>query len=168
MPIIALLNGHAFAGGFMTAMMHDYRFMNPHRGFLCANEVEIGAPLSAPMASIFREKVPSPNTFRNIFLEAKRYNALEALKEGIIDGLGGMDEVLTFVAEMKLVDKVKTGVYGSMKAEMWKQTVANLEPGEGTDKEWAQMLEDRKTRAEKEIKNVEEWEKRSQDGKPKL
>ena len=30
MPTVALLNGHAFAGGFITAMMHDYRIMNPH------------------------------------------------------------------------------------------------------------------------------------------
>lgn len=27
MPTIALINGHAFAGGLMTAMMHDYRIM---------------------------------------------------------------------------------------------------------------------------------------------
>ncbi|KAK3067781.1 hypothetical protein LTR53_015142, partial [Teratosphaeriaceae sp. CCFEE 6253] len=32
MPTIALLNGHAFAGALMLAMMHDYRMMNPHKG----------------------------------------------------------------------------------------------------------------------------------------
>jgi len=89
MPTIALMNGHAFAAGFMTAMMHDYRMMNPHRGFLCLNELDFGAPLKPPMASIFRTKLPSPNTYRTMVLESKRFNALEALKEGIVDGLGG-------------------------------------------------------------------------------
>ncbi|KAL8849178.1 MAG: hypothetical protein Q9198_011154, partial [Flavoplaca austrocitrina] len=63
MPTIALINGHAFAAGIMTAMMHDYRFMNPHRGFLCLNELEFGASLKAPMSSIFRQKLPNPNTY---------------------------------------------------------------------------------------------------------
>jgi enoyl-CoA hydratase/carnithine racemase len=40
MPTVALLNGHAFAGGLMTAMMHDYRIMNPHKGFVCLNELD--------------------------------------------------------------------------------------------------------------------------------
>ena len=35
MPTVALINGHAFAGGLMTAMMHDYRIMNPQKGFVC-------------------------------------------------------------------------------------------------------------------------------------
>ncbi|CAD0016615.1 unnamed protein product [Aureobasidium pullulans] len=38
MPTIALINGHGFAGALMTAMMHDYRIMNPHRGYICLNE----------------------------------------------------------------------------------------------------------------------------------
>ena len=48
MPTIALMNGHAFAAGLMLAMFHDYRVMNPHRGFVCLNELEFGAHLPAP------------------------------------------------------------------------------------------------------------------------
>lgn len=72
MPTIALLNGHCFAGALMLAFMHDYRMMNPHRGYLCLNEVELGVPLKAPMSSIFRQKV-IPQTYRTLVLEAKRY-----------------------------------------------------------------------------------------------
>jgi enoyl-CoA hydratase/carnithine racemase len=72
MPTIALLNGHAFAGAFMTAMMHDYRIMNPHRGFLCLNEVELGVPLRPPMSSVFRQKV-SPTVYRTLVLEGRRF-----------------------------------------------------------------------------------------------
>ena len=72
MPTVALVNGHAFAGALMTAMMHDYRIMNPSRGYLCLNEVELGVPLRPPMSSIFRQKT-SPTTYRKLVLEAARF-----------------------------------------------------------------------------------------------
>ena len=74
MPTIALMNGHAFAGALMLAMMHDYRIMNPHRGYLCLNELELGVPLRPPMSSVFRQKV-SPQTYRRMVLEAARFKA---------------------------------------------------------------------------------------------
>jgi Delta3-Delta2-enoyl-CoA isomerase len=168
MPTVALINGHAFAGGLMTAMMQDYRIMNPHRGFLCVNELEFGAPLPGPMASIFRQKIPSPNTYRTMVLEAKRYNALEALKEGIVDGLGGLDEVLMFVDEMKLRAKGKSGVYGRLKAEMWRETVGFLSSG-GTGDDVARALKEWKLQEEGQRWRVEEWERGAQkDPKSKL
>lgn len=168
MPTIALVNGHAFAGGLMTAMMHDYRIMNPHRGFLCVNELEFGAPLPAPMASIFRQKVPSPNTYRAMVLESKRFNALEALKEGVIDSLGGVDEVLSFSKEFKLVRKADTGVYGRLKQEMWRETVDFLATAEADEKRMAQYVKDQKKREAEEERRVEEWERQSKSGKSKL
>ena len=72
MPTIALLNGHAFAGALMLAMMHDYRIMNPDRGYVCLNEVELGVPLRRPMSSVFRQKV-SPTVYRTLVLEGKRF-----------------------------------------------------------------------------------------------
>lgn len=152
----------------MTAMMHDYRIMNPHRGFLCVNELEFGAPLPAPMASIFRQKVPSPNTYRTMVLESKRFNALEALKEGVIDSLGGIDEVLGFSKEFKLVGKANTGVYGRLKQEMWRETVGYLAAAEADEKRMAQYVKDEKAREAEEKKRVEEWERQKKSGKPKL
>jgi enoyl-CoA hydratase/carnithine racemase len=72
MPTVALLNGHTFAGGLMVAMMHDYRIMNPHKGFLCLIELQLGVGLRPPMCSIFREKVKA-STFRRMILEAVRF-----------------------------------------------------------------------------------------------
>ena len=56
----------------MLAMMHDYRFMNPHRGYVCLNEVELGVPLRPPMSSVFRQKV-TPTVYRTLVLEGKRF-----------------------------------------------------------------------------------------------
>ena len=72
MPTVALVNGHAFAGGLMLAMMHDYRIMNPHRGFVCLIGLELGYSLRPPMLSVFREKV-SAMTLRMMILEAVRF-----------------------------------------------------------------------------------------------
>lgn len=80
MPTIALINGHAFAGGLMLVMMHDYRMMNPHRGYLCLNEVELGVPLRPPMTSVFRQKV-GPQCYRQLVLEAKRFKVCHCTAE---------------------------------------------------------------------------------------
>lgn len=164
MPTLALLNGHAFAAGLMTAMMHDYRLMNPHRGYVCLNELDFGAPLKPPMASIFRQKLPSPATYRTLVLEAKRFNALEALKEGIVDGLGGVEEAVAFVEEMGLGGKGRSGVYGRLKAEMWGETVGLLEGGCGVGREGREGMEKRgeeeeRRRGEEGRRRVEVWEK---------
>jgi Delta3-Delta2-enoyl-CoA isomerase len=141
MPIIALINGHAFAGGLMMAMAHDYRIMNPHKGFLCLNELEFGAGLRPAMASLFRVKL-SMSTFRNMVLETKRYPALEALKEGILDAVGGIGEALAFIEEMKLVQKAQGKSYGSIKEELYREIIKDLEEGaEWADKETTRELE---------------------------
>lgn len=152
MPTVALINGHAFAGALMLSMMHDYRIMNPHRGFLCLNEVELGVPLKPAMSTIFRQKV-SPTTYRSLVLEGKRFKvsynphsssrtnklslahfslilnlqALDALKDGIIDGVGQLEETLKFINELKLQTKADKGVYGELKREMWRESLHDLQ-----------------------------------------
>lgn len=119
-PTVALINGHAFAGAFMLAMIHDYRVMNPHKGFICLNELDLGVPLRPAMMSVFRQKLGA-STLRNMILESRRYKALEALKEGMVDSLGGLDECRAWVEELGLKGKAG-GAYGSLKEEMWRET----------------------------------------------
>ncbi|KAK1761264.1 enoyl-CoA delta isomerase 3 [Echria macrotheca] len=125
MPTVALLNGHAFAGGLMLALHHDYRIMNPTKGFLCVNELDFGVPLKPAMSAIFRIKLP-PRTYRQLVLEAHRFDGKSALEAGIVDGLGGFEEVLRFVEAKKLTKKGETGIYGLMKAEMYRESVELL------------------------------------------
>ncbi|KAK3683896.1 ClpP/crotonase-like domain-containing protein [Podospora appendiculata] len=127
MPTIALLNGHAFAGGLMLAMHHDYRVMNGAKGFVCVNELDFGVPLKPAMSSVFRIKLPAA-TYRGLVLEAHRFGGPAAQQAGIVDVLGGLEEVLSLVAERKLTEKGKTGIYGVMKAEMYKESVDLLSP----------------------------------------
>ncbi|MGZ4717220.1 MAG: enoyl-CoA hydratase-related protein, partial [Acidimicrobiales bacterium] len=39
---VAAVNGHAFAGGGMLAVAHDYLVMREDRGFWCLPEVDLG------------------------------------------------------------------------------------------------------------------------------
>lgn len=157
MPTLALLNGHAFAGGLMTAMAHDYRIMNPHKGFLCLNELDFGASLKPAMASLFRVKL-SMSTFRNMVLESKRYPALDALKEGILDGVGGLDEALAFIEEMKLVQKAQGKSYGKIKEELYREIVKDLDDGVDVAKIEAKRDLERSRRDLDAKKRVDEWE----------
>ena len=168
MPTLAVMPGHAFAAGFMTAMMHDYRIMNPHRGYLCLNELDFGAPLQPPMASIFRQKVPSPNTYRTIVLESKRIGALEGMKEGLLDSLGGVEEAIILVQEMRLLDRAKSGVYGRLKQEMWGETVSLLEDYKDSEQKERADRERQKARKEQELYRVEQWESKTHTTKSKL
>ncbi|KAF2151077.1 ClpP/crotonase [Myriangium duriaei CBS 260.36] len=157
MPTIALMNGHAFAGALMLAMMHDYRIMNPHKGFVCLNEVDLGVPLKPPMSSIFRQKM-SPHTYRSLVLEGRRFKSLDALKEGIVDGLGGLEEALKFIDESKLQTKSDKGVYGELKREMWRETVYYLENhGEDSTRQLEWTLARTKENAIRD-KRVKAWE----------
>jgi Delta3-Delta2-enoyl-CoA isomerase len=157
MPTVALINGHAFAGGLMTAMMHDYRIMNPHKGFVCLNELDFGAPLQPAMASVFRVKL-NLSTFRNMVLESRRYPALEALKEGILDGVGGIEETLAFVHEMKLAQKAQGKSYGLIKEEMNREIVKDLDEAVNAVQVTAARDLDRSRRDLEAKKRVEDYQ----------
>ena len=160
MPTIALINGHAFAGGFLLAMCHDYRIFNPSRGLMCLNELDLGVALKPAMSSILKQKL-SAQTYRTVILEATRFNGKSALQHGIVDALGGWDDVKKFVDEKKLCEKGKTGIYGMMKREMYKETVVLLDAHD--DQEVRQEEEKKEDDGRKEIARriVIAWETKS-------
>jgi enoyl-CoA hydratase/carnithine racemase len=46
-PVIAAINGHAFAGGGVIALACDFRVMRNDRGWFCLNEIDV--PLCFPV-----------------------------------------------------------------------------------------------------------------------
>ncbi|KAF7731886.1 hypothetical protein EC973_007717 [Apophysomyces ossiformis] len=127
-PTVAALNGHAFAGGCMLALAHDYRVMRSDRGFICMNEVDLPAPLAPGMAALLREKT-TPATFRNMVLQGHRYSAQEALKENLVDVIAPGDQVLAKAKELALkwAPKAQASVvYKQLKDEMYTDIVRQL------------------------------------------
>jgi enoyl-CoA hydratase/carnithine racemase len=158
MPTIALMNGHTFAGGLFTAMCHDYRIQNPTRGFSCLNEIDIGMVIPTAILSLFREKAESPRVFRNAALEGKRFTGPEALENGLVDGLGGLDEALKLAEERKLLAKVESGPWGKMREDMYRETLAYLRDYRGTQEWRARIDEEKVHEAKQRSKRVSEWE----------
>lgn len=91
-PTICAINGHAFGAGFMFALSHDVRIMREDRGFLCANEMQLGLPIPRPELALFKHKVPANSFFETVQL-SKRWTGSDALKAGIIQGIGCFEEL---------------------------------------------------------------------------
>ncbi|CAG8777984.1 23708_t:CDS:2, partial [Racocetra persica] len=100
-PTVAAINGHAFAGGFMFAIAHDYRVMRADRGFMCMNEVEIPSPLHPGMAAIVRIKT-TPRVYRDCILQAYRFSGPNALDQGLADIIAPEKDVLPKAKELAL------------------------------------------------------------------
>lgn len=83
MPTIAAVNGHGFGAGFMFALSHDVRIMREDRGFLCANEIELGMTIPAAELALFRQKIPAPHYNETVML-AKRWTGPAAQEAGFV------------------------------------------------------------------------------------
>jgi len=83
MPTIAAINGHAFGAGFMCALCHDVRLMRADRGFICANEMQLGMRIPDPELALFRHKLSLPVFFETVQL-ARRWSGAAALEAGIV------------------------------------------------------------------------------------
>jgi Delta3-Delta2-enoyl-CoA isomerase len=92
-PTIAAINGHAFGAGFMLALCHDVRHMRADRGFICANEMQLGLTIPAPELALFRHKLPLNVFFETVQL-ARRWTGPDALAAGIVQATAGADELL--------------------------------------------------------------------------
>ncbi|CAG8467820.1 3454_t:CDS:2 [Acaulospora colombiana] len=129
-PTVAALNGHAFAGGCMFALAHDYRVMRSDRGYICMNEVDLPSPLHPGMAAIVRIKM-LPKTYRDCVLQGHRFNAQEALDQQLVDEIvEGEKEVLVKAKELglKWSGKAKAGaIYGMLKREMYAEGIRYLD-----------------------------------------
>jgi len=174
MPTCAVVNGHAFAGGLMTAMFHDYRVMNPHRGWLCLNELEFDAELEPAMAEVFKVKVANA-VYRSLVLEARRFTSLQALEVGLVDGLGGVEEAVRVMTDvegghgrgvMVVGVRGRKSAYGRLKEEMYRGVLRALDRKQSEEDEmWEGRWKDRETR-EREEKSL--LESLGREGKAKL
>jgi enoyl-CoA hydratase/carnithine racemase len=98
-PTVCAIGGHAFGAGLMIALCHDVRVMRADRGYLCANEVELGMAIPEPELALFRHKVPM-NAFYETVQLARRWSGPDALAHGMVQHLAGPDEVLPKAVEV--------------------------------------------------------------------
>ncbi|MEM9743383.1 MAG: enoyl-CoA hydratase-related protein [Pseudomonadota bacterium] len=97
-PTLACINGHAFGAGFMAALCHDVRFARADRGFICANEMQLGLAIPKPELALFRHKLAANVFFETVQL-AKRWTGPAALTAGIVEQIEEPDTLLPAALE---------------------------------------------------------------------
>jgi enoyl-CoA hydratase/carnithine racemase len=92
MPTVCAINGHGFGAGFMVALCHDVRMMRADRGFICANEVQLGMRIPEPELALFRHKIPMNAFFETVQL-SRRWTGPDALAAGIIQKIVSAEDL---------------------------------------------------------------------------
>ncbi|ADP78591.1 enoyl-CoA hydratase/isomerase family protein [Pseudofrankia inefficax] len=83
---VAALQGHAFAGGAMLSLAHDFQVMRADRGFWCLPEVDLRLPFSVGMSSLISARLPA-RTAAEAMVTGRRYGGADALAAGIVDAI---------------------------------------------------------------------------------
>ena len=97
-PTVCAVNGHAFGAGVMSALCHDVRFMRADRGFMCANEMQLGMAIPSPELALFRHKLPM-NVFYETVQLAKRWTGPAAQNAGIVEFIGDQETLVAKAQE---------------------------------------------------------------------
>jgi enoyl-CoA hydratase/carnithine racemase len=127
MPTVAAVTGHAFGGGAMLAMAHDWRVMRADRGYFCFPEVDIRMPFTPGMAALVHAKL-TPATAVTAMTTGRRYGGQEALAAGLIDLAVPEAEVVPQAIDLvrPLAGK-DPGTLGAIKATMYAVEIAALQ-----------------------------------------
>ncbi|SEF50896.1 Enoyl-CoA hydratase/carnithine racemase [Thermomonospora echinospora] len=120
MPTVAAINGHAFAGGGMLALTHDFAVMRTGRGYFCLPEVDLGMSFTPGMNALIRARLPRV-TAHEAMITGRRYTAEEALAAGIVAQAAPEEEVLPAAVaraaglagkDGRVVARIRTDLYG--------------------------------------------------------
>jgi enoyl-CoA hydratase/carnithine racemase len=90
---VAAVNGHAFGGGALLAVAHDFAVMRADRGYWCMPEADLGLPLTAEYTSLLRAKLPA-RALQEAVVTGRRYGGPDALAAGLVHQVAIEDEVL--------------------------------------------------------------------------
>jgi len=130
MPTIAAVNGHGFGAGFMVALCHDLRLMREDRGYLCANEVEIGITIPSTELALFRHKIGAA-AFHETVMLARRWTGPAANAAGFVEAAVPLEELedraMTRAAELAPLAANRVG-YGWMKEQIYGEGAALNQP----------------------------------------
>ncbi len=125
-PTVAAVQGHAFAGGGMLALAHDFRVMRADRGFFCLPEVDINIPFTRGMSGLIQGKL-SHKAAHEAMTTGRRYGGTDALAAEIVDAVAHEDDVVSSAIELARPLAGKAGTtLGTIKERMYADALAAL------------------------------------------
>ncbi len=126
MPTAAAVNGHAFAGGAMLALAHDFAVMRTGRGYFCLPEVDLGMSFTPGMSALIRARLPR-RTAHEAMITGRRYTAEEAVAAGIVQRTAAEEEVLPAAVAWAASMAGKNGEsVGKIRRELYRETLDAL------------------------------------------
>jgi enoyl-CoA hydratase/carnithine racemase len=125
-PIVAAIQGHAFAGGAMLALAHDIQVMREDRGFFCLPEIDLPVPFTPGLSGLIAARLPR-RVAHEAMLTGRRYGGIDAAAAGIVDEAVPEADVLPQALERARVLAGKdAGTLGTMKERLYADVVATL------------------------------------------
>ena len=101
-PTIAAINGHAYAGGLITALSCDHRIASKGALQFALNEVPIGIPMPAAYCEIIKHRI-SPNAATELTLFGRVYDVATAAKMGVIAKTAAHSQLLDDAVAWRLL-----------------------------------------------------------------
>ena len=127
-PVIAAINGPCAGLGFAVAMFADLRFASDRATFTTAFSrrgliAEWGIGWTLP-------RIVGPSVALDLLLSARRFDAAEAERIGLVNKALPHDELLPFVRSYvrELADNVSPTSMAIMKRQIWERLTAELGP----------------------------------------
>ncbi|OWF55134.1 enoyl-CoA delta isomerase 1, peroxisomal-like [Mizuhopecten yessoensis] len=131
LPTVALLNGHAFAGGAFLAITHDYIVMNSKRGWFSMNETRVGLRIPAATREVLSNKMKNTNAVREAVLFARSIPGPEAKSLGLVDEIGELPTLMGAAKRLAIGALGRTGIDRDMleimKKDLYPRTVMNID-----------------------------------------
>lgn len=133
MITVAAVNGHAFAGGMLLALCHDYRVGNGSKGFWCMSEIDIPSRLTPGFSALLNAKLPA-NLASHMMTTGARLSSKEMVARGgeVVVQVGqGEDEVLKLAVELaaKYAEKGKPEME-DIKEDLWWDALRSMRGNE--------------------------------------
>jgi enoyl-CoA hydratase/carnithine racemase len=120
-PTIALIDGHAYAAGYMFAVAHDFRLMREDFGNICISEVNIGAVVPRGMTQLLRDKL-RPEIVRELVILGNVFKGKQCAEAGLVDQVLPNDKLMPTALSMaktlapksshrKVMSQIKSVIY---------------------------------------------------------
>ncbi len=121
-PVIAAVNGHAIAGGFVLMMQADYRIGSEGNFKLGLLEAELGIGLPSSVVETLPLQVPKEH-LPELCYEAKLFTPLECLQKKFFTEVVSPEKLENRAEELAKKLKIKSQAIGQIKYSLRKNSI---------------------------------------------